>query len=292
MASAGMDPYLLTLASLSTQDIDDSKEAQTNFLSLPPELRVKIYYLLFSHYPCNNDACPHDLGSAHDENTFNSSPRLNCLHDRRSRKTKTTIGYSDRQAIPNVTAILLTSKLLYTEALPILYKFPFQIETCLNRLYRPILNQIGPVQRSWITNIGFPVWSQMETSSNYIWGRKTWQDRALINIRAIKASCPSLICVRLCLRMYFDGKFAQDMSPEDLLAMIKELRGVRDVLIRIYANTGPEFTGIDYTEYFTLLMEETDYAMCFELIMQDRSETSSNGKEELPNIKWMKPILH
>lgn len=50
--------------------------------------------------------------------------------------------------------------------------------------------------------------------------------------------------------MYFDGKFAQDMSPEDLLAMIKELRGVRDVLIRIYASTGREPTDVDYTEYF------------------------------------------
>ena len=292
MGSEGIDPYLLTLASLSTQDIDDPEETQTNFLSLPPELRVKIYYLLFSRYPCNNDSCAHDLGSAHDENTFSSSLRLNCLHDRRSRKTKATIGYSDRQAIPSVTAILLTSKLLYTEALPILYKFPFQIETCLNRLYRPILNQIGPVQRSWITDIGFPVWSQMETSSKYVWGKKTFQDRALINIRAIKASCPSLVRVRLCLHMYFDGFFAQDMSPEDILAMIKELRGVRDVPIRIYANTGPETTGVDYTEYFTLLMEETDYAMCFELLMQGQNGSPDTGKGELPNITWMKPILH
>ena len=291
MDSPGVDPYLLILASLSTEDFDDHEEAQTNFLSLPPELRVKVYYLLFSLHPCNND-CPHDLGSAHDENTFSSSPRLNCLHDRRSRKTKATIGYSDRQAIPNVTAILLTSKLLYTEALPILYKFPFQIETCLNRLYRPILNQIGPLQRSWITNIGFPVWSQPDIWGGAVGDQKTWQNRALINIRAIKASCPSLVCVRLCLHMYFDGKDAQDMSPGDILAMVEELRGVRDVLVRLYANTGPDFTGIDYTEYFTLLMEETDYAICFDLLMQNRNEISNTGQADLPNVTWMKPILH
>ena len=92
--------------------------------------------------------------------------------------------------------------------------------------------------------------------------------------------------------MYFDGKFAQDMSPEDLLPMIKELRGVRDVLIRFYANTGPEPTDIDYTEYFTLLMEKTDLAMCFELLMQDGNGTTNTEKNELPNITWMKPILH
>lgn len=82
------------------------------------------------------------------------------------------------------------------------------------------------------------------------------------------------------------------MSPGDILAMVEELRGVRDVLVRLYANTGPDFTGIDYTEYFTLLMEETDYAICFDLLMQNRNEISNTGQADLPNVTWMKPILH
>lgn len=43
---------------------------------------------------------------------------------------------------------------------------------------------------------------------------------------------------------------------------------------------------------FTLLMEETDLAVCFELLMQDRNGSTNTGENGLPNITWMKPILH
>lgn len=149
-------------ATKSNKDCQGKKRQVFPFMKLPPEIRKVIYTMHFDQEQEPRDAdtaCP--AGSACTYRVYNNW-------------------------VP-VRALLLVSRIVYNESMPLYYRSKTFGFISLERMTR-FLDTIGVSQRSFITNISFIYYGEDTRRWSFKWEGET---NAVIAFRAL-ADCPAL----------------------------------------------------------------------------------------------------